>query len=129
MYMWFSEPEIRRNLSCVKYNKVELMAIKYYGAVWIVPLRCAFTFSVLFFYFYAFCFRQRTIIIVHVLNRTVHTSHTVTVLFTYLKILKMSHMVLFIYLKIILLQCFQFSVFNFNKNKLYLNEPIIYMHI
>ena len=29
------------------------------------------------------------------------------------------------YLKIILLQCFQFSVFSFNKNKLYSNGPLI----
>ena len=35
---------------------------------------------------------------------------TITVLFTYLKILKMSHTILFTHLKIILLQCFQFSV-------------------
>ena len=33
----------------------------------------------------------------------------------------MSHSVLFTHLKIILLQCFQFSVFNFSKNKLYSN--------
>ena len=60
-----------------------------------------------FFYFYAFCFRRWTIIIVHVLGSTVNI---VAVLFTYLKILKIGLMVLFTHLQIILLQCFQFSV-------------------
>ena len=40
-------------------------------------------------------------------------SHTVAILFMHLKILKMGLMVLFTHLKIILLQCFQFSVFSF----------------
>ena len=34
--------------------------------------------------------------------------------------------VLFIHLKIILLQCFQFSVFSFSKNKLYPNGPLVF---
>ena len=38
-------------------------------------------------------------------------------LFTYLKILKISHTTLFTYLKIILLQFFQFLVFSFSNNK------------
>ena len=42
-----------------------------------------------------------------------HCSHTVAALFTHLKILKMGLKVLFTHLKIILLQYFQFSVFNF----------------
>ena len=42
-----------------------------------------------------------------------HHSRTVAALFTYLKILKMDPMILFIHLKITLLQYFQFSVFNF----------------
>ena len=51
-----------------------------------------------------------------------YCSHTVTLLFTHLKILKMSFTVQFTYLKLILLQYFQFSVFNFSKNKLYTNR-------
>ena len=39
------------------------------------------------------------------------------------KNLKMGLTVLFTHLKIILLQCFQFSIFNFSKNKLYPNGP------
>ena len=38
-------------------------------------------------------------------------------LFIYLKILKISHTALFTYLKIILLQFFQFLVFSFSNNK------------
>ena len=40
------------------------------------------------------------------------------------KILKMGSTVLFTHLKIILLQCFQFSVFNFSNNKFNPNGPI-----
>ena len=50
-----------------------------------------------------------------------YCSHIVTLRFTHLKILKMSFTVQFTYLKLILLQYFQFSVFNFSKNKLYTN--------
>ena len=39
-------------------------------------------------------------------------------------LIKMSIMVLFIYLKIILLQYFQFSIFNFQQNKRYSNKPL-----
>ena len=39
------------------------------------------------------------------------------------KKLKIGPTVLFTHLKIILLQCFQFSVFNFSKNKLHPNGP------
>ena len=49
----------------------------------------------------------------------VHCSHTVHTLF-------MGPTALFTCLKIILLQCFQFSFFSFNKNKLYPNGPLIY---
>ena len=42
-----------------------------------------------------------------------HCLHTVAALFTHLKILKMGLKILFTHLKIILLQYFQFSVFNF----------------
>ena len=50
----------------------------------------------------------------------------VCALFIRKKILKMGHTVLFTHLKIILLQCFQFSVFNFSKNKLYPNRYYIF---
>ena len=52
-----------------------------------------------------------------------HCSRTVTALFMYLKILKMDPTILFTHLKIILLQYFQFSVFNFNKNRFNPNGP------
>ena len=39
--------------------------------------------------------------------------------------LKMGLTTIFIHLKIILLQCFQFSVFSFNKNKFNPNEPLV----
>ena len=53
----------------------------------------------------------------HCLCTIHHCSHTK-------KILKMSPTVLFIYLEIILIQYFQFSVFSFSKNKLYPNGPL-----
>ena len=40
--------------------------------------------------------------------------------------LKMGLTILFTHFKIILLQCFQFSIFSFNKNKLYPNGPLIW---
>ena len=46
-----------------------------------------------------------------------HCSRTIHALFT-------GPTTLFTHLKIILLQCFQFSVFSFSKNKLYPNGPI-----
>ena len=45
------------------------------------------------------------------------------------KILKMGPTVLFTHLKIILLQCFQFSVFSFNNNKFNPNGPIVWIWI
>ena len=53
--------------------------------------------------------------------RTVHGTHSHFIQ----KKLKMGPTVLFTHLKIILLQYFQFSIFNFNKNKLYPNGPLI----
>ena len=53
---------------------------------------------------------------------TVHGSHKLHFLETFS--LKMGSTVLFTHLKIILLQCFQFSVFSFSKNKFNPNEPI-----
>ena len=46
-------------------------------------------------------------------EQCIHCSHTVHTLFIYYKILKMGPTILFTYLKIILLQCFQFSIFSF----------------
>ena len=65
---------------------------------------------------------------------TVHeTNVTISVLFMgpiailfRKKILKMGPTVLFTHLKIILLQYFQFSVFNFSNNKSNPNEPLVY---
>ena len=37
----------------------------------------------------------------------------------------MGPMAFFTHLKIILLQCFQFSVFSFSKNKFYPNGPLV----
>ena len=58
---------------------------------------------------------------------------TVAVLFTYcsstVHVLKMSPTVLFTHLKIILLQCFQFSVFSFSNNKLNPNGPLMIFHV
>ena len=46
------------------------------------------------------------------------------------KKLKIGPTVLFTHLKIILLQCFQFSVFNFSKNKLHPNGPqVLLFHL
>ena len=94
--------------------------------VYCVCVFCFFFFSFLFFFFffYAFCFRQGTMITIPVLYQ--YCLHTVAILFMYLKILKIGPMVLFIHLKIILLQYFQFSVFSFNKNKLYKNGPLVF---
>ena len=46
-----------------------------------------------------------------------------TTLFKKIYIKNGSHVTIYIF-KIILLQCFQFSVFNFQQNKLYPNEPL-----
>ena len=74
---------------------------------------CVCIFFFFFFFTCVFCFlRQITLFI------TVHGTHNH---FIQKNILKMGPMVLFTYLKIILLQYFQFSIFNFNKNKLYPN--------
>ena len=54
-----------------------------------------------------------------------HYSRTVHALFMHLKILKMNPTTIFTHLKIILLQYFQFLVFNFSKNKLYPNGPLV----
>ena len=63
-----------------------------------------------FFFFHAFCFRGQLSLFMHC-SRTVHVLFmgSTTTLFIK-KILKMGPTVLFTHLKIILLQCFQFSV-------------------
>ena len=58
-------------------------------------------------------------------SRTVHGTHNHFIQKKYIYILKMRPTALFTYLKIILLQYFQFSVFSFTKNKLYPNGPIV----
>ena len=81
-----------------------------------------FFFLFLFFFFHAFpAFREKN-----------YCSRTVAALFmgptTTLfrkNILKMGPTVLFTHLKIILLQCFQFLIFSFSKNKLYSNGPYV----
>ena len=74
-----------------------------------------YVFWLLFFFFFL---RAWTVtshgFTVHALFGTVHALFcTVHALFTYKKILKMGPTILFTQLKIILLQCFQFSVFSF----------------
>ena len=58
----------------------------------------------------------------HCAGDIVHCSRDLHPLYSE-KILKMGLTELFIHLKIILLQYFQFSVFSFQQNKLYSNEP------
>ena len=81
-----------------------------------------------FFFFTRFALGYETIITVHVLQwYCSHCSNTVHGTYNHFiqkKILKMGLTVLFTHLKIILLQYFQFSIFNFNKNKLYLNGAL-----
>ena len=87
--------------------------------------RLSFVFCDVFFY-HVFQLFQETKITVYVLFITVHAlfmGHTTTLFRK--KILKMDPIVLFTHLKIILLQYFQFLVFNFSKNKLYPNGPYV----
>ena len=62
-----------------------------------------------------------------------HYLHTIHILFTYLKILKIDLTVLFTYLKIILLQCFQFSNNKFNPNgpivSIIMKKSIVFLHL
>ena len=55
------------------------------------------------------------------------TKNTVYALFMYFYTLFMGPTTLFTYLKIILLQCFQFSVFSFSNNKFNPNGPLMVM--
>ena len=97
-----------------------------FGFSWNQCSRFYFHVSVLFFFFNAWT--------VNLLCKNKnYCSYTIVVLFTYcrntvheLKILKMGSTVLFTHLKIILLQCFQFSVFSFSNNKLNPNGPIVF---
>ena len=97
--------------------------------VWIQRKRWILRSVFLLFFFFSFsftCLREETKFIVH-------CSRTVPVLFTYCSwdpqslyseknILKIGPTILFTYLKIILLQCFQFLIFNFSNNKFNLNR-------
>ena len=70
-----------------------------------------FTFSTFFFCLHLLTLEDNF----YCYEQCIHCSHTVHTLFTYLKILKMGLTILFTYLNIILLQCFQFSVFSFQQ--------------
>ena len=77
--------------------------------VWLeLKHRFTSTFSFFFFFFFFFFLRVNSNLIwVHCLCTVYHCSHIK-------KILKMGPTILFTHLKIILLQCFQFSVFSNN---------------
>ena len=93
-----------------------------FGLGWKLCLRLRSFFY--FLLFHAFCWKAGDN---YHCNSTVHGTHNH---FIQKKILKMSPTVLFTHLKIILLQCFQFLVFNFSKNKFNPNGTIdIYIYI
>ena len=81
----------------------------------------AFSFSV----FSSFFFLAR---ICWLFKDKIHCLWTMHALFTYLKILKMGLTALFTHLKFFLVQCFQFSVFNFSNNKFNPNRPFMYFN-
>ena len=59
-------------------------------------------------------------------SASVHCLRTHKFHFSTTFLLKIGHMILFTYFKIILLQCFQFSVFNFNKISSIQTDSIFY---
>ena len=82
--------------------------------VWIALISAASAFPQVFFFF--FFFFSAAMVDPSSVNRhlcTVHGPHKLHFLSTFS--LKMGHTALFTHLKIILLQCFQFSVFSFSK--------------
>ena len=88
------------------------------------------SFFFLFFFFHAFQGgRRQNFLFMRQMSLFTHYSGTVYALFMGItttllkKILKMGPTVLFTHLKIILLQYFQFLVFNFSNNKFNLNRP------
>ena len=105
-------------------------------------IQCGFGFSVsaesyvtlsLFFFFAFTRLKERQNLLfmrhvtVHALLSIVHTLFSTV--HRLKKILKMGPTVLFTHLKIILLQCFQFSVFSFSNNKFNPNRPIVYQSL
>ena len=81
--------------------------------VWIALKRAASAFSLLFFSFFFLQPQLLTSLLWTVHKCTVHGSHKLHFLSAFS--LKMGPTIPFIHLKIILLQCFQFSVFSFSK--------------
>ena len=91
-----------------------------------------FWFFLFYFYFFFHTFqggRRQNLLFMRQMSLFTHYSGTVYALFMGItttllkKILKMGPTVLFTHLKIILLQYFQFLVFNFSNNKFNLNRP------
>ena len=75
-----------------------------------IQARFGYTFEFNVFIFFYFQCMNSKITWIYCVGDNYHYSSTVVALFTHLKILKMGPTVLFTYLKIILLQCFQFLV-------------------
>ena len=88
--------------------------------VWIRVSKPTFAFSAIRFFFYSAWTVTSHVSTVQRKNTVyalfIHGSRTIYALFT-------DPTALFTHLKIILLQCFRFSVFSFSKNKLYPNGP------
>ena len=109
---------IKKTIS--KNNIISVFKKIHYVSVWIhvqVPTFLRFTF---FFYFLFF---KRVLTEFQWVLCTVYGTHKS--LFPTKLSLKIGLTVLFTHLKIILLHCFQFSVFSFNNNKFNPNGPII----
>ena len=89
---------------------------------WVFGCTACFWVCIFFFLFSFFFLLFETN---NTIQNTVHAllKGPTTTLLRKKKILKIGLTALFTHLKIILLQCFQFSVFNFQQNKLYPNRP------
>ena len=123
LFLWNKE----ETLMSIVHNSMWLC--KYFCIAWLyfvwIWIQLKVTFCVLCFKFFFFptgrgqehCLALLST--VHTLFSTVHR----------LKKIKMGPTVLFTHLKIILLQFFQFSIFNFSKNKLYPNGPFMWKWI
>ena len=114
-----------RNISQQGTYFVYMCGFGFSVRVFISAFSSQFYFFIFFYFFFMQC--RETKFNVYNCSSTVYALFMgPTATLFRIKILKMGLTVLFTHLKIILLQCFQFSVFSFNKNKFNPNGPYIY---